>query len=78
MRTFVSVNPCSLHDLVEATGWLPNDDEEQIADGHSNEAYVTELEDGHLQLYVDDGNDVSDILEAIGFEEQEEDDNETD
>lgn len=71
MRTFVSVNPCSLHDLVEATGWLPNDDEEQIADGHGNEAYVTELEDGHLQLYVDDGNDVSDILEAIGFEEQE-------
>jgi hypothetical protein len=69
MRSFVSLHPCSMHELVERTGWLPNSDDDEIADGHGNEAYVTELEDGHLQMYVDEGNDVSDVLEAIGFEE---------
>jgi hypothetical protein len=55
MRTFVSVNPCSLHDLVEATGWLPNDDEEQIAEVSSapDQVPLSDEEVSRIQKLVD-------------------------
>lgn len=68
MRTYTSVNPIDLEDLLEQTGWSFADGmEESIEDGHGNLAYVTETEDGHVQLLVEEGSDVSDILERVSF-----------
>lgn len=67
MRTYTSVNPIDLEDLLEQTGWTEGPDADSIMDGHGNQAFVVETEDGHLQLAVDDGNDVSDILERVSF-----------
>lgn len=67
MRTYTSVNPIDLEDLLEQTGWTEGPYADSIEDGHGNLAYVTETEDGHVQLLVDEGSDVSDILERVSF-----------
>lgn len=67
MKTYTSVNPIDLDDLLAQTGWLEGPDEGSIVDGHGNVAYASEIEDGHIQLDVDDGMDVSDILDLVSF-----------
>lgn len=74
-RTYTSVNPISLEELKRLTGWTEGPDSDSIVDGHGNQAYVIEDDDGHIQLDVDEGSDVSDILERVSFhlEDAEED-----
>lgn len=75
MKTYTSVNPIDLEELKKLTGWAEGPDSDSIVDGHGNQAFVTEIEDGHLQLDVDEDNDVSDILDRVSFhrEDAEED-----
>jgi hypothetical protein len=67
-RTYTSVNPLTIEQLVTESDWyLADEDDGLIEDGHGNEAWVLETEDGHVEMHVDDGEDVSDLLEAVPF-----------
>ncbi|QXN72374.1 hypothetical protein RCSIMONEHASTD_45 [Rhodobacter phage RcSimone-Hastad] len=71
MKTFTSVNPIDLEELKAITGWVEGPDSDSIVDGHGNQAFVTEIEDGHLQLDVDEDNDISDILDRVSFHRED-------
>lgn len=71
MKTFTSVNPIDLEELKKLTGWTEGPDSDSIVDGHGNQAFVTEIEDGHLQLDVDEDNDISDILDRVSFHRED-------
>ena len=75
MKTYTSVNPLSLYELKRLTGWTEGPDSDSIVDsivdGHGNQAFVTEIEDGHLQLDVDEDNDISDILDRVSFHRED-------
>lgn len=71
MKTYTSVNPIDLEELKAITGWTEGPDSDSIVDGHGNQAFVTEIEDGHLQLDVDEDNDVSDILDRVSFHRED-------
>lgn len=67
-RTYTSVNPLTIEQLVTESDWyLADEDDGLIEDGHGNEAWVLETDDGHVEMHVDDGEDVSDLLEAVPF-----------
>lgn len=71
MKTYTSVNPVTLEELMEKTGWVEGPDSDSLVDGHGNQAFVIEIEDGHLQLDVDDDSDVSEILELVSFHRED-------
>ena len=73
MKTYTSVHPITLEELMEKTGWVegPDSDSDSVMDGHGNQAFVVEIEDGHLQLDVDDDSDVSEILELMSFHRED-------
>lgn len=71
MKTYTSVNPVELEELKKLTGWQEGPDSDSIVDGHGNQAFVTEIEDGHLQLDVDEDNDISDILDRVSFHRED-------
>lgn len=65
---YVSVHPLTQEHLLEQINWTLVDEEDGlIEDNHGNGAYLGETADGHIELYVDDGTDVSDILERVPF-----------
>jgi hypothetical protein len=74
MKTYTSVNPLDLEELKRLTGWVEGPDSDSIVDGHGNQAFVIEIEDGHLQLDVDDDSDVSDILDRVSFHREDAED----
>lgn len=71
MKTFTSVNPLSLEELIKLSRWVEGPDSDSIVDGHGNQAFVVELEDGHLQLDVDEDNDVSELLDRVSFHRED-------
>ena len=71
MKTYTSVNPIDLEELKTLTGWVEGPDSDSVVDGHGNQAFVTEIEDGHLQLDVDEDNDISDILDRVSFHRED-------
>ena len=71
MKTFTSVNPIDLEELKKLSGWVEGPDSDSIVDGHGNQAFVTEIEDGHLQLDVDEDNDISDLLDRVSFHRED-------
>ena len=71
-RTYTSVSPLTIQQLITDSnlGWSFDEEKGEdgcIVDGHGNEAWVLETEDGHVEMHVDDGEDVSDLLEAVPF-----------
>lgn len=75
MKTYTSVNPLDLEELKKLTGWVEGPGGDSIVDGHGNQAFVIEIEDGHLQLDVDEDNDISDILDRVSFHREDTEDN---
>lgn len=71
MKTFTSVNPLTLEELIKLSGWVEGPDSDSIVDGHGNQAFVVELEEGPLQLDVDEDNDVSELLDRVSFHRED-------
>lgn len=71
MKTFTSVNPLELEELKNISGWFEGPDSDSIVDGHGNQAFIIELEDGRLQLDVDEDNDISELLDRVSFHRED-------
>ncbi len=78
MKSYVSVHPITLEELMEKTGWVEGPDSDSIVDGYGNQAFVVELGEGLLQLDVDEESDVLEILELVPFHRENAEDAEAD
>jgi len=65
--TYVSALALTLRELLDDSGWEEGEDLDLIEDGHGNVARFEELDDGHIRLTVEDGDDVSELLDHVPF-----------
>jgi hypothetical protein len=67
-RQYVTTSPTTIEDFLAKTKWVMVDEEDgMIEDMYGTVAYIMETDDGHLELFVEDGDDVSDIIEVVSF-----------
>lgn len=69
MRRFLSLEPTTVGELLGQSGWVLGPDGRTLQSVRDDEVAFYEQDDGRVLIEVPAGEDASDILERVPFEE---------